>query len=90
MNWFKNKKDAEAERRRGELVEQIFSEAFPGFGTAATEKEEDETERLRKKLLDEACAGAFSGFGAMLLDADEIRRANREELEEISRRYGHR
>lgn len=45
-------------------------------------------EALRRELLDEAYAGAFSGFGAMLLDADEIRRADADELEEIARRYG--
>ena len=49
---------------------------------------ERDTEALRKELLDEACAGAFSGLGAMILDADEIRSANLEELEEIARRYG--
>lgn len=48
----------------------------------------DETESLRKELLDEAYAGAFSGFGAMLLDADEIRNADKDELKEIARRYG--
>lgn len=49
---------------------------------------ERDTEALRKELLDEAYAGAFSGLGTMLLDADEIRRADKEELEEIARRYG--
>lgn len=48
----------------------------------------DDTETLRKELLDEACAGAFSGLGAMILDADEIRNADADELEEIARRYG--
>ena len=47
----------------------------------------DDTEALRKELLDEAYAGAFSGLGAMLLDAEEIRNADAEELEEIARRY---
>ena len=46
-----------------------------------------DTEALRKELLDEAYAGAFSGLGAMLLDAEEIRKADAEELEEIARRY---
>lgn len=50
----------------------------------------DETEALRRELLDEAYAGAFAGFGAMLLDADEIRNADAEELEKIARRYGKR
>lgn len=50
----------------------------------------DNTEALRRELLDEAYAGAFSGLGAMLLDADEIRNADPEELEEIARRYGRR
>lgn len=49
---------------------------------------EQDTEALRKELLEEAYAGAFSGLGAMLLDADEICRADRDELEEIARRYG--
>ena len=47
-----------------------------------------DTESLRKQLLDEACAGAFSGLGAMILDEEEIRNADPEELEEIARRYG--
>lgn len=47
-----------------------------------------DTESLRKQLLDEAYAGAFSGLGAMLLDEEEIRNADPEELEEIARRYG--
>lgn len=49
---------------------------------------ERDTEALRKDLLDEAYAGAFSGLGAMILDVEEIRNADREELEEIARRYG--
>lgn len=49
---------------------------------------ERKTEDLRKELLEEAYAGAFSGLGAMILDADEIRRADGDELEEIARRYG--
>jgi hypothetical protein len=48
----------------------------------------DETESLRKDLLDEAYAGAFSDLGAMILDADEIRNADKDELKEIARRYG--
>lgn len=48
----------------------------------------DDTEALRRELLDEAYAGAFSGLGAMILDVDEIRNADAEELEEIARRYG--
>lgn len=49
---------------------------------------EQDTEDLRRELLEEAYAGAFSGLGAMILDADKIRRADRDELEEIARRYG--
>ena len=49
---------------------------------------ERDTEALRRELLDEAYAGAFSGLGAMLLDADEIRNADWDELEEIARRTG--
>ena len=48
----------------------------------------DSTENLRQELLAEAYAGTFSGLGAMLLDVDEIRNADAEELEEIARRYG--
>lgn len=47
-----------------------------------------DAEDLRKELMDEAYAGAFSGMEAMLLDADEIRRADEKELEEIARQYG--
>ena len=39
-------------------------------------KQYDETEALRRELLDEVYAGAFSGLGAMILDAEEIRRAD--------------
>ena len=49
---------------------------------------ERDTEALRRELLDEAYAGAFSGLGAMFPDADEIQNADRDELEEIARRYG--
>lgn len=48
----------------------------------------DSTETLRQELLDEAYAGAVSGLWAMILDADEIRNADVEELEKIARRYG--
>ena len=51
-------------------------------------REYSDTESLRQELLDEIYAGAFSGFGAMLLDEDEIRHADEENLEEIARRYG--
>ena len=49
----------------------------------------DDIETLRQQLLNEVYAGAFSGLGAMLLDADEIRRADADELEKIARRYGY-
>ena len=45
-------------------------------------------EELRRKLLEEICAGAFAGMPAMLLDEDEIRDADEEELIEIAKRYG--
>lgn len=48
----------------------------------------DSAETLRQELLDEAYAGAVSGLGAMILDADEMRNADADELEEIARRYG--
>lgn len=43
---------------------------------------------LRQKLLDDVYAGAFAGMPAMLLEEDEIRKADDEELEEIARRHG--
>ena len=44
---------------------------------------------LRQKLLDDVYAGAFSGgMPVMLLEEDEIRNADEEELEEIARRHG--
>lgn len=48
-----------------------------------------EKEDLRKKLLDDVYVGAFSGgMPAMLLEEDEIRKADDEELEEIAKRHG--
>lgn len=49
---------------------------------------QDQTEQLRQRLLDEIYAGAVCGFGAMLLDEEEIRSADSEELEQIACRYG--
>ena len=46
-------------------------------------------ETLRQQLLDEVYAGVFSGLDAMIVDADEIRRADADELERIARRYGY-
>ena len=44
---------------------------------------------LRQELLDDVYAGAFSGgTPAMLLEEDEIRKADDEELEAIARRHG--
>ena len=44
---------------------------------------------LRQELLDVVYAGAFSGgMPAMLLEEDEIRKADDEELEAIARRHG--
>lgn len=49
----------------------------------------DDTESLREELLDEIYAGAFAGgIPAMLLDEDDVRRADPAELEEIARQYG--
>ena len=48
------------------------------------------TEELRRKLLEEIYAGAFAGMPAMLLDEDEIRNADEEDLQAIARRYGYR
>ena len=47
------------------------------------------SENLRQKLLDDVYAGSFAGgIPAMLLEEDEIRTADDEELDEISRRHG--
>ena len=44
---------------------------------------------LRQKLLDDVYAGAFAGgMPAMLLEEDEIRRADDEKLDEIAERHG--
>lgn len=43
---------------------------------------------LRQKLLDDVYAGACAGMSAMLLEEDEIRKADDEELEEIARQHG--
>lgn len=51
-------------------------------------QEQNHTEELRQKLLDDLYAGACSGLGAMILDADRVRRAGPEELEQIARQYG--
>lgn len=52
-------------------------------------KNNENTEDLRQKLLDDVYAGAFSGgMPAMLLEEDEIRKADDEELDEIARRHG--
>ena len=52
-------------------------------------KSEQTSEDLRQKLLDDVYAGAFAGgMPAMLLEEDEIRKADDEELEEIARRHG--
>lgn len=49
---------------------------------------EQDAEALRRRLLEECYAGAAAGLGAMLLDEQEIRRADPEELERIARRFG--
>ena len=52
-------------------------------------KNNENTEDLRQKLLDDVYAGAFSGgMPTMLLEEDEIRKADDEELDEIARRHG--
>ena len=51
-------------------------------------KNNENTEDLRQKLLDDVYAGAFAGMPAMLLEEDEIRTADDEELEKISGRHG--
>lgn len=50
---------------------------------------ERNTEDLRRRLLDDVYAGAFAGgMPAMLLEEDEIRRADDEKLDEIAERHG--
>lgn len=51
-------------------------------------KNNENTEDLRQKLLDDVYAGAFAGMPAMLLEEDEIRTADDEELEKIAGRHG--
>ena len=51
-------------------------------------KNNENTEDLPQKLLDDVYAGAFAGMPAMLLEEDEIRNADDEELEAIARRHG--
>ena len=47
------------------------------------------SEDLRQLLLDDVYAGAFAGgMPAMLLEEDDIRKADDEELEELARRHG--
>lgn len=47
------------------------------------------SENLRKELLDDVYAGAFAGgISAMLLEEDEIRNADDDELEMIAKRHG--
>ena len=51
----------------------------------------DNAETLRQTLLNDVYAGAFGGgMPAMLLDEDEIRNADEEDLQAIARRYGYR
>ena len=50
---------------------------------------EQNSEDLRRKLLDDVYAGAFAGgMPAMLMEEDEIRKADDEELEKIAKRHG--
>ncbi len=47
-----------------------------------------DNEALRCQLLDEIYAGAMAGMPAMLVDEEQIRNGDREELEKIAERYG--
>lgn len=48
-----------------------------------------DTEDLRRKLLDDIYAGAFAGgTPAMLLDEEDVRKADEEELKQIASWYG--
>lgn len=50
---------------------------------------EHSTKNLRKELLDDVYAGAFAGgMPAMLLEEEEIQKADDDELEEIAKRHG--
>ena len=47
-----------------------------------------DTEDLRKRSLEDSLSGAFGGFPAMILDEDRVRKADRDELEEIAKEHG--
>ena len=47
------------------------------------------TEELRQKLIDGCYAGALSGLGAMILDVDDIKNADEQELLKIAKRMGY-
>ena len=49
--------------------------------------EQFDTERLRQAILNELYAGAFAGMPAMLMEAENVKRANYEELIQIAERY---
>lgn len=45
-------------------------------------------ERLRQAILNELYAGAFAGMPAMLVEAEDVKHADYEELIQIAERYG--
>ena len=77
-----------AGQREGVLFCTIFLYHNTDDKEDFTMNDSKNTEELRQELLDEVYAGACSGLPAMLLDEDDIRRADGDELEQIARRYG--
>ena len=67
------------------LLDRIPSVSGPG---ARQEADKYYVTNELQKLLDDVYAGACAGMSAMLLEEDEIRKADDEELEEIARRHG--
>lgn len=50
--------------------------------------EEFDAEHLRQLILNELHAGAFAGMPAMLMEVEDVKHADYEELIQIAERYG--
>lgn len=50
--------------------------------------EQFDIERLRQIILNELYAGAFAGMPAMLVEVEDVKRADFEELIQIAEQYG--
>lgn len=50
--------------------------------------EQFDTERLHQTILNALYAGAFAGMPAMLMESEDVKRADYEELIQIAERYG--